>query len=59
MVYVVIWHAALIGLYTTMADAAETAKRFPGATVSECRLNSETVHGAQMLAPDPQLTVSD
>ena len=55
MVYVVIWHAALIGLYTVMVDAVETAKRFPGATVSECSLNSETVHGAQMLAPDPQL----
>ena len=56
MVYAVIWYAALIGLYMTMVDAVETAKRFPGASVSECRLNSETAHGAQMLAPDPQLT---
>eukprot|EP01043_Picozoa_sp_COSAG02_P036044 COSAG02_NODE_2617_length_8409_cov_2.491697_9_plen_58_part_00 len=56
MVYVVIWHATLIGLYSSMTDASETARRFPGSTVTECRLNDETVHGRQMLSPDPQLT---
>jgi hypothetical protein len=55
MVFTVIWHATLIGCYSSAVDAAETAKRFPGATVSQCRLNAETAHGAQMLAPDPQL----
>ena len=55
MIFAVIWHSTLLGSYSCGVDAAETARRFPGATVTECRLNSETVHGAQMLAPDPQL----
>ena len=55
MIFVVIWHSTLLGCYSCGVDAAETARRFPGATVTECRLNSETVHGAQMLVPDPQL----
>ena len=55
MIFVVIWHSTLLGCYSCGVDGAETARRFPGATVTECRLNSETVHGAKMLAPDPQL----
>ena len=38
----VLHHGKLVGLYSCGTDAAEMAKRYPGASIVLCRLNSET-----------------
>ena len=38
----VLHHGKLVGLYSCGTDAAEMAKRYPGASIVVCRLNSET-----------------
>ena len=38
----VLHNGKLVGLYSCGTDAAEMAKRYPGASIVLCRLNSET-----------------
>ena len=50
IVYAVIHHAKLIGLYSCGCDAAEIAKRLPGSTITSCHLNASTEEGSVILA---------
>ena len=49
-VHVVIWHGALIGLYTCATDAAVASKALRHSVVTVCHLNAETENGAVLLA---------
>ena len=49
MFYAVLYHCQLIGLYSCMPDAARASKVLPGSVIQQCKLNSETVVGQQLL----------
>ena len=49
MVYAVLWHGSLIGLYTAITDASNVAKMLQGSAVVSCEPNAETSTGAQVL----------
>ena len=46
IVHAVLWHGALIGLYTCATDAAVASKALHHSTVVTCHLNAETTNGA-------------
>ena len=50
IVHAVLWHGALIGLYTCATDAAVASKALHHSTVVTCHLNAETENGAVLLA---------
>jgi len=50
LVYAVLWHGALIGLYTCATDAAVASKALHHSTVVTCHLNAETSNGSVLLA---------
>ena len=50
VVYAVLWHGSLIGLYTSTSDAANVGKQLQSSTVVSCSLNGETDTGSQLLA---------
>ena len=49
LVHAVLWHGALIGLYTCATDAAVASKALNHSTVVTCHLNAETTNGAVLL----------
>ena len=49
MIYCVIFHNQLLGVYTCMPDAVAVAKLMRGSVIQECRLNTETETGATLL----------
>ena len=49
MVYAVLYHNQLVGLYTSATDANMVVKQLHGAVIQECRLNTETDVGGQLL----------
>jgi len=50
IVHVVLWHGALIGLYTSAPDAANASKALDRSIVVQCHLNAESESGAVLLA---------
>ena len=56
-VYAVIWHGALIGLYTCATDAALASKTLRDSVVTVCHLNAETDNGKTLLAGATQTPV--
>ena len=57
IVHAVLWHGALIGLYTCATDAAVASKALHHSTVVTCHLNAETTNGAVLLAGTTQALV--
>ena len=51
MIYAVIFHNQMIGVYTCMPDAVMVAKQLHGSVIQSCRLNTETEIGAKLLHP--------
>ena len=49
MIYIVLYHCSVIGLYTSVTDANIVQKGIPGAIIQQCRLNTETDIGEQLL----------
>jgi hypothetical protein len=49
MLYAVVLHCQIIGIYTSVTDASLVQKQLPHSVIQECRLNTETHIGAQML----------
>ena len=49
LVHVVLWHGALVGLYTCATDAAVASKTLHNSTVVTCHLNAETANGEVLL----------
>ena len=50
IVHVVLWHGALIGLYTSAPDTANVSKALDHSIVVQCHLNAESESGAVLLA---------
>ena len=51
MIYVVILHCQVIGVYSSHTDAAMVQEQLPQSVIQECRLNTETEIGGQLLRP--------
>ena len=49
VVYAVIHHSVLIGLYTCAVDAHLASKALAGSSVTTCHLNAETEAGRALL----------
>ena len=49
IVHVVLWHGALIGLYTSAPDAANVSKALDHSIVVQFHLNAESESGAVLL----------
>ena len=50
IVHVVLWHGALIGLYTSAPDAANASKVLDRSIVVQCHLNATSVAGGVYVA---------
>eukprot|EP01047_Picozoa_sp_COSAG01_P015435 COSAG01_NODE_773_length_13704_cov_9.386843_15_plen_74_part_00 len=51
MIYIVLYHCQVIGLYSSATDANIVQRGVPGSIIQECRLNTETEAGEQLLRP--------
>eukprot|EP01047_Picozoa_sp_COSAG01_P029971 COSAG01_NODE_2072_length_8482_cov_27.042049_7_plen_82_part_00 len=51
MYYIVLLHCQVIGLYSTITDAVLVHKQLAHSIIQECRLNTETAAGEQLLRP--------
>jgi hypothetical protein len=49
MIYVVLLHCQVIGCYSSMTDAVLVHKQVHQSVIQECKLNTETEVGAQLL----------
>ena len=45
----VMYHASLIGVYTSAVDANRVQRMLPNSTVQECHLNNESVLGSKLI----------
>ena len=58
MLYCVIHQDMLVGVYSSAVDAHLIAKQLLGSMIQECRLNTETLLGAQLLSSSSRGTIS-